>query len=540
MSIHRKTALVTVERSDWDGNYFDSFTHARMFRSYKAYDMGVRSAQLYSSKLKSDLINKKFTYFTIAQKNTMMLPGGVDDYTWKLASDKCRVFRITEVSSTLPAQPGKGGQQFKIYLDTPAVMEPVLLKTESSNAPLLRIIGQGKNVSANSWEYTVELQTGDMTSWMPVEYLQEGRQIVDAGTAVSDELNQKFGPDYYDDMFKLYSFVGNYARKVEFTDKFIRTEIACRKDGRPMPSSMSYGIGGKSYSDGAIGVGYVYQQSLKDQTTGKVIKKGVFVSQAEARLEERIMHDREMNMEFGEQQITKDSDSGRPTKIAAGYKQLVKEGHYFAHNGSLTLIELEEYITNIFATRKNFMDRTIKVATGEGGISFLHRLIAAEASNLTIIDDDKFIRRRNDPAGVHENELEYGYQFTKIKLLNGVTVEFVYDPIKDDETLFPEKAPGSTHTVMSYTMDVFDFGVTDQTPQGAGTSQNMTMVYQDGVESYYSFSNVYDFDKGAIKDGSNARGTSKELGIYRECSGSLGIFDVSRIGRIEFVPGFVA
>jgi hypothetical protein len=539
MSVHRKTALVTVERSDFDGNYFDSLTHAKMFRSYKPYDMGVRSAQLYSSKLKSDLINKKFTYFTVAQKNTMMLPGGVDDYSWKLVSDKSRVFRISGVYVDSDAQPGKGGQQFKIALDTPAVMEPVLLKTESSNAPLLRIIGQPKQVSANSWEYVVELQTGNMNAWIPTEFLQEDRQIVDAGTAVSDELNQKHGGDYYDDMFKLQSFVGNYARKVEFTDKFIRTEIACRKEGRSLPKNSSYGIGGDSYSDGAISVGYVYQQSLKDQTSGKTIQKGVFVSQAEARLEERIMHDREMNMEFGEQQITKDYDTGRPTKIAAGYKQLVKEGHYFAHNGSLTLIELEDYITNIFATRKNFMDRTIKIATGEGGISFLHRLVAAEASSLNIVND-KYISSRTDPAGVHENELEYGFQFTKIKLLNGVTVEFIYDPIKDDETLFPEKAPGSVHTVQSYTMDIFDFGVTDQTPQGASTSQNMTMVYQDGVERYSSFSNVYNFETGAIKDGSNSFGLSKELGIYRECSGSLGIFDVSRIGRIEFVPSFVA
>lgn len=539
MSVNRKTALVTVERSDFDGNYFDSLTHAKMFRSYKPYDMGVRSAQLYSSKLKSDLINKKFTYFTIAQKNTMMLPGGVDDYSWKLVSDKSRVFRISGVYVDANSQPGKGGQQFKIALDTNAVMEPVLLKTESTNAPLLRIIGQPKQVSANSWEYVVELQTGDANAWMPVEYLQENRQIVDAGTAVSDELNQKYGGDYFDDMFKLQSFVGNYARKATFTDKFIRTEIACRKDGRPMPSSMSYGVGDKSYSDGAIGVGYVYQQSLKDQTTGKTIQKGVFVTQMEARLEERLMHDREMNMEFGEQQITKDYDSGRPTKISAGYKQLVKEGHYFAHNGSLTLIELEDYITNIFATRKNFMDRTIKIATGEGGISFLHRLIAAEASSLSLIDTN-YIQKRTDPAGVHENELEYGFQFTKIKLLNGVTVEFVYDPIKDDETLFPEKAPGSVHTVMSYTMDIFDFGVTDQTPQGASTSQNMTMVYQDQVEEYSRVKGLYNFETGAINDGSYADSSSKELEIRRACSGSLGIFDVSRIGRIEFVPSFVA
>jgi len=538
MSVFRKTALTTVERSDFDGNYFDSLTHAKMFRSYKPYNMGVKSAQLYSSKLKSDLINKKFTYFTAAQKNTFMLPGGVDDYTWQLVNDSARVFRITAVYSTPNDQAGKGGQQFKIALDTPGLMEPVLLKTESSSAPRLRIIGQGKQLGPNSWEYVVTLQTGAMNEWISLEYLQEGRQIIDCGTSVSDELNSKYGGDYFDDMFKLQSVVGNFARKATFTDKFIRTEIACRKNGSSMPKSMSYSVDGTGYSDGAIGHGYVYQQSFKNNA-GKMIQKGVFVTNIEARLEERLMNDREMAMEFGRIEIGKDIDSSRTRKDAPGYREMVREGQYFAHNGSLTLTELEDYLTNIFATRKNFMERTIKVATGEGGMKFLHRLIAAEASQFNLVDNI-FIQKRGAGAGVHENELIFGGQFTAIRLLNGITIEFVYDPIKDDQTLFPEKAPGSFHSVESYSMDIFDFGVTDQTPQGASSHQNMTMVYQDGVEEYSRIQGLYDFETGAINDGSVTNSSSKELEIRRATSGSLGIFDVSRIGRIEFLPTFVA
>jgi hypothetical protein len=538
MSVYRKTALSTVTRSDFDGNYFDSLTHATMFRSYRPFDLGVRSAQLYSSKLKSDLINKKFTYFTAAQKNTFMLPGGTDDYTWQLVNDSARVFRITAVYVDANSAPGKGGQKFKIALDTPGLMSPVVIKTESANAPLLRIIGQPTQIGPNSYEYVVQLQDGDVNASIPVEFLQENRQIIDVSTSVSDELNQKYGGDYFDDMFKLQSVVGNYARSATFTDKFIRTEIACRKKGTSMPAGLTYGVDGKGYSDGAIGHGYVYQQDFKG-LGGKMIQKGVFVTNIEARLEERLMEDRENMMEFGRLELGKDNDTGRNRKVAAGYAQLVLEGQYFAHNGSLTLTELENYLTNIFATRKNFMDRTIKVATGEGGMKFLHRLIAAEASTLNLATDNIFLQKRNGGT-VHENELIYGSQFTAIRLLNGIVVEFVYDPIKDDQTKFPEMAPGSFHTVMSYTMDVFDFGVTDQTPQGASTHSNMTMVYQDGVEEYTRQQGLYDFQTGAINDGSVVNSSSKEIEIRRATSGSLGIFDVSRIGRIEFIPSYVA
>lgn len=116
-------------------------------------------------------------------------------------------------------------------------------------------------------------------------------------------------------------------------------------------------------------------------------------------------------------------------------------------------------------------------------------------------------------------------QFTKIIGTNGTTITMVYDPMKDNRNLFPELAPGTNRTLESFAMDIFDFGVTDQTPNDAGSQNNITMVMQDGVESYFSVSNVYNFETGAIKDGSNAYSNNKELGIYREMSGSLNVWD---------------
>lgn len=535
MSLNRKTALTTVERGSWEGNYFDSLTHAKMFRSYAPHNFGVKSAELFSSKLGSDLINKKFVYYTTASNNVYYTPGGVDDYEWKLVSPYARTFRVTEVIST-DAQLGKNGSRFTVGVDTNGLQEPVLLKTESPNLPLLRIIGQPKRLGTNSWAYTFELQTGNAGDFVPSSYLQPGRELIDVSTAVSDELNQKYGGDQFNDMFKLQSIVGNFARKAEFTDKFIRTEIACRQKGTQMPKNMSYSVGGDSYADSAVGRGYVYQQNF-ETNSGKIIQKGVFVSNVEARLEERLMRDVEMNMEFGKLQITQDYDSGRQMKVAPGWREIRKDGHYFEHNGTLSLATLESYFNNIFLTRKEFNDRKIKVSTGEAGIRVLHKMVAAESSQYQTLDT-LLVTKRTDGAGVNENELEFGGQFTKIRLLNGLIIEFVYDPTKDDPILFPEKAPGDLYTVESFTMDIYDFGVTDQKAIDAGEA-NMTCVKQEGVESYFTVSNVYDFETGAVKDGSNVPTNSKELGIYRETSGALCVWDVTRVGSIVFVSSMV-
>jgi len=526
--MERRTALVTHERQAWGGSYFDSFTHANMFRRYGPYNFGVKTSQLFSSKIGSHLINKKFTYMTIAKGNVFVLPGGTDDYSWYLMADADVDFRITELLVASDAQAGKGGLPFRIALDRPWLHEPAIIKSENANLPLLRILGQPIQRSVNSWEYEVELQTGDLNSWIPVDYLQPGRKFIRASSLVADELNTKYAPDQYGEMFKLQSWVGNVANKVEMSDKFIRTEIACRTEGKSLPSGIT--------DDTMIGSGYVYYQKFNMTNSGvtEKVEKGVFITKAEARLLERTEMDREMNMEFGQLQKTVDRDTGRPIKQAPGWRQLVRDGHYKEHNGSLTLSEIYEYLMQIFITRKSFTDRHIVIASGEAGIEFLSRLIATEASQFQYIDT-LFTQKRTDPQGYHDNELEYGAQFTKIKMMNGVIVEIVYDPIKDDRKLFPELAPGTNRTLESFAMDIFDFGVTEQKAQGA-REENITMIMQDGVESFYMVSNIYDPYTGAIKDGSNAYGHNKEVGFYREMSGSLGCWDVSRIGRLEFNP----
>lgn len=538
-----KAQLQTVERKAWGGTYYDSFTHSALFRKYGPFNFGVRSAQIFSADLSSQMLNKKFTYMTLAKKNVFMLPPGTDDYEWQLVANAHVDFRITELLVEPNATPGKGKLPFRFAIDRPWPVEPVVFKTEGSNLPMIRMIGHTKKRSANSWEVEGVLQTSDLNAWIPVHYLSPGRTLVDASTSVSDELNTKYAGISFGDMYKLQSWVGNYARKVEVTDKFIRMEIGCRKAGNPMQKSEGYSVGGKRYYDGAVGIGYKYVQpfaNLNDKTTDgkpKIVNAGVFITAVEARLEERIHRDREMAMEFGQLEKTVDPDSDRPIKVAPGYRQLVKDGHYRQHNGSLTLSDIYEYISEIFITRRTFADRKIIGAAGEAASEFLHRLIAQEASQFQTVDTH-FIRSVS--SMFHENALEYGAQFTSIKLPNGYVFQIVHDPIKDDRTLFPELAPGTNRTLESFNIDFYDLGSTDQRAMGASSPENMTMVMQDGVESYFTVSNVYDFETGAEKSGANVYSNNKELGIYRENSGSLGIWDVSRIGRLEFDPYRVA
>lgn len=527
--MYRKTAIKTVEYDGFGGSYYDAVAHAAMFRDEHPYDFGVQTSMLYSAEIDSDIVNKKFTYHTYASGNYMVIPGGKDEYTWSLVGDADTDFRITELI-TSQTYIGKNGLEFEIALDRDWGEEPMILLTENPDLPALRIIGKPRRLAEDSYLYTFELQSGDPNDYIPSEWLQPGRTLVRIGSAVTDELNQKGAGDQYMSMMKLRSHTGQFANKIEFTDKFIRMELSKKRN-----NSESYSFDGRKYSDAFWG-GYVYQAKLNEPGKNDVVEKGVFISKAEARLLERCEMDREMMMEFGRPQKTVDRDTEVPLKIAPGWRSIVKDGNIFVHNGSLTLDDLYEHIRSIYFRRKNFKNRKIKLYSGEGGIAFISELIKKEASVFQTVEPGVWIRDKKNPMGYHENEKVFGAQFTEIQLPMGITVEVMYDPIKDNDQLFKTLAPGSNLPLESFQIDIFDYGDTENTAEGARSKSNITMVMQDGVEEYYQVGGVYDIRTGAPTDGSVRPTHSKKVSIHRTCAGSLCVWDVSRIGRIEWNP----
>jgi hypothetical protein len=529
--LRRRTAVEKVVRSGWGGTYFDSFSHARMFRDYGPTYFGMIDARLFSSDIESNIINRKWVWLTQAQGNIMSTQPGHTDYCWRLSEDVLTDLRITRVDPNLPAQPGKGNTEFFIYGDNGFFHEPVLLKTDSADAPLLRIIGKPVEVTPTEWRYTVKLQDGSPTSWIDSKWLQPNRRLIDGGTSTADELNYKYGGDTYGNVFELQSHIGYVGRKVELTDKFLRLEM----DGKS--SNMGYSISGNggSYSDGkAIGVGYIYQPALDDKTQTRTIPAGSFITMAEARLGERLAEDKNFMMEFGRAEVTVDPDTKRPLKVAPGWRQIRRDGHYHPHNGSLTLYDIYERLQDVFTTRYYIGEPEVVLSTGKGGIEMFSRLVKEEAGlNPFTLVDSFFVSRTSSEAT--SNALKYGAQFTEILMPNGVSLKVMYDPTKDNPRYYPEKVPGTSYSYESFTFDIIDLGQTNAAPAAARSRSNISMVYEEAYEEYFMVSNVYDIYTGAKKSGENVGVLDKQMGIYRGSSCALAVWDTSRIMSMPFL-----
>lgn len=531
--MERQTALKITEYKGFGGSMFDSIAHAALFRDDEPYQFGVMTSRLFSSTTMMGAVNKRWTYLTIAKGNYYTIPGGKNEYDWSVVGDADIEFRITKKLET-STTPGKGGALFDIALDRNWVKEPVTLKTESDNAPLLEIIGQPEPLGAHSWKYTVKLQDGNPNSYLDPQYLEAGKIMTRGGTRISNEENTKYGTDSYAGMEKLRSVVGQHGDEVKFTDKFIRQEMAAAKKG--VSNTGSYeDSDGKRYRDG-FGRGKIYQANLKAKGKNDTIQKGFFITKAEERLLERVEMDREIMCEWGRLQVDIDRDSRRVKKSAPGWRQLVRDGQYFPHGGSFTLNQLYDWLHQVFYRRRGFKNRKPYLCGGTGAISYLSTLIAAQASIFQTTEPGFGARKASDPVGVHENEYEWGYQFTSIKLPMGVVARIMYDPIKDDDRYFKEKAPGSYLPLESFQIDILEFGKTEDAAENA-SGENIFMAVEDNVDYYFSVSNAIDWKRGVIKSGENIYRFGKNLEIYRELSGSIGVWDTGSIGRIEWIPG---
>lgn len=534
-----RTAIPVTEYQAFGGTFFDSVAHSAMYRDDSPYDFGVMTSRLFASTTMMGMVNKKWTYMTIANKNYYVIPGGKNEYTWSVVGDADIEFRITQLIETAGSQVGKGGQLFEIAIDRNWPERGMVLKTASDNAPLIEVVSErGTPLGAHSWKYTCKLQDGSPNSWISTDYLQPDSLLTRVSTRVPDEENTDYNFDSFASMQKLRSVVGQYANGVKFTDRFIKQELAAA--GKGVSNTGSYEDStGRRYRD-AFSRGHIYQADLRNGENKKV-KQGMFIPIAESRLLERTEMDRELACEFGRLQVDNHIVSGRVKKTAPGWRQIVRDGQYMPHGGGFTLQQLYDFLHQVFFRRRGFMNREPYLCGGTGAITYLSNLIAAQANNSlaqnTAQNQFSGVRPAGEKTGVHKYEYEWGYQFTRILFPQGITVNIMYDPLKDDDRYFKEMAPGTNLPLESFQIDILDFGKTENAGENA-SGENITMVMQDNSDYYFSVSNAIDFKKGVVRDGSNVHRFGKNLEIYREMSGSLGVWDVKAVGRIEWVVGY--
>lgn len=498
------------EYEGFGGNTYDS-RHLSNFYNYgKPYNFGQKMAKMFSASTRFN--NKVLTSLTMAKGNYHEIDN--DIYTWTLPGDDVKILMITDFLESGNTRIGYGNQTFKFALAEGWLSEPDVVMLDD-NEVVLEIIGYPVQVGQN-WHYEARLQDGNPASFVDSTWLQIGSTVTKISTSVGTELNYKFGTDQYGSQMELQCQVGAYAEKFSISDKVVRKELQAKKSGNKMKMEATGGYSFDLYRD------------------GKVIPKGGFITEAELRLGDRIELDRDLAMEFGKASTRTDSHGFVIKRTAPGFRQLVKDGHVFYHNGSLKVKDIEDFLMSIFLRTKDESQREIIFSTGSAGKALLHDIIADSASAFLTVDSN-FIQK--DKSGMRNTDLQYGAQFTRYIAKNGVAFSVVVDPRKDDDFYCKRKDPDNPiYPIDSYRMDIYDFGRSEASEAKGGA--NMSMIVEAGVESYAWACGMVDPVTGVVNDGSKVSSLDKGVTCVREMSGSLCIWDTSRVGSIIFDPQY--
>lgn len=510
------------------GTYADSRVYSTLFRRNECpLDLGLMDIEVFSKQVNGQLLNKPMT-FRAGKNQVELIAQNGGKVSWSLGLQGIVRARIVDVDTNLGSYPGKSGTKFRIALNLPYYAEPVLLKTETTDAPRLRVLGYPSTESVDKHWYEVELQTGSMTDYCPVADLQIGKTVKDDSTSVASEMNQKYGGIEFGSTSDYGAHISYFGRKFEVTDRAIRMDIDAMKG--------KTAFGGTKTTDGTflpsiIGTQYAIAPSgLKDSDT-RILKEGKLLSTLEMMLRDKLFMDREQDMYHGKTQVSFDPDTSYQRTNGSGWFETAKEGNYSTHDGQN--VTLADIVNKIQALKFNVDDpkgSVVEIETGTSGMMLVNHLIGIEVAALPFtLSTNYFIDEV--PSNFTNNGLAAGHQFVEFRNF-GRIFRFVWNPNKDNLDMFPQTDPETGRPLESESLDVFDLGTSND---ALGNKNNIGLAYEPGAFSWFSVSNVYNFATGAIQDGSNAYSDSKEAKVRMELNGSMIAFDISRTLRLARV-----
>jgi hypothetical protein len=174
--------LQTIKRYDGHigGNFTDSDHLASAYDSSKPYVLETALAQIYSS---TDRFHgKPLLGMTMAKGKTVEVD--TDTYRWYLEGAEYKCLRSVEnlERSAGNYTPGKNKTTFKIKIDEGWYQRPDVVFPEDNDYPIQ--IVEGPIQDGTGYVYVCQLETDDYDKFLPLEYMDEGKEFSKVWTTV--------------------------------------------------------------------------------------------------------------------------------------------------------------------------------------------------------------------------------------------------------------------------------------------------------------------------------------------------------------------
>lgn len=317
------------------------------------------------------------------------------EWTWKLRGSHERPL-VSLGNINTEEKPGIRGNTFKLKLDENwRLPGDVLSPGDVGKKFSVRVVNNPVE-QGGGWVYTVQMADGDPENFLPTRYLAAGTEWTKLFASYGEGATDS-GSTTYALPFELKSRMSRYRKQYKVTGDAAQEVLAV-----PVPDK-----------DGKL-----HKMWIK-------YAEAVYWMQWYQELEAGLWYNRDNGYRV------KDS-TGRFVMQGPGLQQLLEDGNQETYN-HLSAKLIREFLMDIFfaRVRPDSGNRKMIAYTGEQGLFDFHEVVQTEFAKSGFIQvvDDKFLKNTTSPY--NKNALEFGAQFTRYVMANGIELEMRHNPIYD-------------------------------------------------------------------------------------------------------------
>jgi len=348
-----------------------------------------------------------------------------EDFTWMLQGTGDKNIPIQGFSASNAAKPGINFSEFTVTFSERMFFATEVIVGEKNEKYSLRIVDEPV-LNGNYWDYTVVLMTSDPQAFMPPAELAVGKRF-SKDWAISEQTLSVRGGGV------------NYTSPFTMRNQFSFLRIQDTRPGNMISRPIGHTILGED---------------------GK--KYDVWMQYADFQLERQFRKMKNRLLMYGTSNRTAQGnymqkcDSGYEIKQGAGIRQQMEASNSAFYN-EFDIKWLTQLLLDLSVGKLSEGERKFVLRTGEWGMYQFHLALEDFASLYTpLFDQNRVFKGKGNAMGFRGQFLEYMGP-------NGIVVQLMHDPMKDDPERNKIKHPNGG-LAESYRYDILDMGMVDGEP----------------------------------------------------------------------------
>ena len=412
------------------------------------------------------------------------------EYEWQLQNPSVRPLVITEkITAGASGQVGLNLRPFKIKLDENWWIKTDVISPGTSSKKYQCIIVDSPYKQDGGWIYTVRMITDDPNMFIPDSYLAPNTQWAKLYSS-SGEGADKGGSTVFSTPISFKGKLSKYRKQYEVTDYASESIL---KVGLP-DANNKYHKTWMRYADASFMMQWKREQ--------------------------------EIALWYSRSSETITQDNGLKYTMSAGIQEQLEDSN-IQYYSKLTLELLENFIMDIFygRTKPQVGSRNLTIFTGEYGMAEFNKMINEDfrKSGLTLDTAVKGVS-----SSLHSNAYEYGMQFVKLNLTNGITATLIQNPLYDDRNLNSELDPITNAPISSKRFTILDMS-------GDGNSSNIKIIKKANGDNFAYVCGLYS-PHGPSKRSDKPANAKDSYEMHIGCHQGIFIKDIGTCGELIFQP----